>query len=124
MNLTHITTTVCPECGCTEIRLMSASNKHVSGEWNERLSFACGLELHYSPNYKKVLHEDDCKKSDRAVTWKSQRKSIAQAMIEAAKLEAGKPNADLGLLLTSLRIDLNNFRDELELIAGDEGGAK
>jgi len=109
-----ITATACPECGCTDVRKLEKSNKHSNGQWNERIEFACGLKLHYSPNFQRVDREDDCGQSDRAVSWKSQRKSIAKAMIEAAKHEAGKPDADLGLLLTRLRIDLDSYRDELE----------
>lgn len=118
--LDHITTTACPECGCTEISLLEFRDKYSNGQWNERLTFACGLDLRYSPNLQKVTQEEDCKRSDRAVTWNSQRKGIAQAMIDAAKREAGKPGADLSLLLTRLRIDLNSYRDELEQIEEPE----
>lgn len=120
MNMTHITATACPECGCTEIKRMELSNKHSNGQWNERVAFACGLDLRYSPNHKQVIAEGDCERSDRAVTWKSQRKSIAQAMVDAAKREAGKPDADLSILLTSLRSDLSYYRDELEQIETPE----
>lgn len=113
----HITATACPECGCDDVKRFEKSNRQENGQWNERLSFACGLVLHYSPTMyvpPRIVDESDCGKSPRAEAWKAQRATIIKAMVQAAKDAAEVPGADLDLLVMSLRSDLNHYRDELE----------
>jgi hypothetical protein len=117
MTMEHITATVCPDCGCDDVKRFEKTNRHENGQWNERLTFACGLVLHYSPamyDPPRTESESDCCKSPRALEWKAQRTTIINAMVQAAKDAAGMPDADLDLLAMSLRSDLNHYRDELE----------
>lgn len=115
MNLDHINAAVCPECGCSDIRKVEKANKHSNGQWNERMKFDCGLELHYSPNFSCVDVESDCSKSLRAVTWRQRRKAFASVMVDALSQEAGGFNdQNRNMLERSIASDLDLYRDELE----------
>lgn len=114
MNLDHITATVaCPECGCTEIRKMEKANKHSNGQWNERLKFGCGLELHYSPNMGGINTENDCTKSPKAAEWRARRAVLAGLMTETLVRETGADAKKLESFARSLAVDLDLYRDEL-----------
>ncbi|MBK3439308.1 hypothetical protein [Pseudomonas sp. MF7448] len=115
MNLDHISVAACPECGCSDIRKVEKANKHSNGQWNERLKFDCGLELHYSPNYSRVDVESDCGKSLRAVTWRNRRLALAEVMVDALSMEVeGFKDHSPDALKRSLARDLDMYRDELE----------
>lgn len=115
MNLDHINVAVCPECGCSDIRKVEKANKHSNGQWNERLKFDCGLELHYSPNFSRVDVESDCGKSLRAVTWRQRRTALAEVMVNALADEVeGFRDHSHDSLRRSLANDLDTYRDDLE----------
>lgn len=116
LTMEHITASACPECGCTEVRKFEKSNKHCNGQWNERLTFGCGLVLHYSPNYSRVDQEDDCKKSEKAMAWKARRAKLAGLMVEALVKDTGASSAALAMFQRSLASDLDLYRDELEKV--------
>lgn len=79
MNLVHIKAAKCPLCDA-EVTAEFRRHRHTNGEWNEHRHFACGLRLHYSPNFRRVELElqyvvaEDlwfssmCKKDPRRVT--------------------------------------------------------
>lgn len=99
----------------SDIRKVEKANKHSNGQWNERLKFDCGLELHYSPNFSRVDVESDCSKSPRAVAWRQSRLALAGVMVDALSKEVKdfkdhSPNA----LKQSLASDLDLYRDELK----------
>ena len=55
----------CPECGCSEIgsiRLGNGYGKHTCGEWREFITFRCGAEYEYSPNFSKLITNKPCQK--------------------------------------------------------------
>lgn len=113
-----LTMAACPECGCTEVTGFRASNKLPNGEFNERKSWECGLELHYGPATGKAAISEDCSRSPRAVAWKQRRADIAQAMVDAIKVAAGLTDEQakgLAYLQNNLRIDLAAYRDILEV---------
>lgn len=56
--LTKITFEKCPECDCRDIggiRLGNGFGKHTCGEWREFITFRCGAEYEYSPNFSKII---------------------------------------------------------------------
>lgn len=115
MFLNHIKDTACPECGCDVILAMGKINKHSNGQWNERVKFGCGTQLHYSPNFQRVEAEEDCTKSAAYLAWKEKRNTIAAVMVNAARAAAGVSGAvDLSGLVRSLRSDLDLYRDVLD----------
>lgn len=116
ITMQHIKTDACPECGCREVVKVELKNKHVSGQWNERMKFECGLMLHYSPNMGQVNVEEDCRKSASAIEWKRQRKELAAVMIQAAKDHTKRPEAYLVGLESNLLTDLDMWRKELEVV--------
>lgn len=65
--LEKITFDKCPECGCRDIggiRLGSAGNggPHTCGEWREFITFRCGAEYEYTPNFSKIVCNRPCQK--------------------------------------------------------------
>lgn len=63
--LIKITFEKCPECGCRDIggiRLGNGVGMHTCGEWREFITFRCGSEYEYSPNFSKIICNDPCKK--------------------------------------------------------------
>jgi predicted RNA-binding Zn-ribbon protein involved in translation (DUF1610 family) len=61
--LEQITYTKCPKCG-SEIIAQSKSHQHINGSWNEYMEFYCGYKLHYSPNFKKIIEDKECNRSE------------------------------------------------------------
>lgn len=115
VGMQHITATACPDCGSAKVIKFEKSHQHSNGQWNERLTFDCGLMLRYSPNFMRVAVEEDCKKSAAYLAWKEKRTVIALAMVEAAKKAASVPESvDLGAIARSLCSDLDLYRDVLE----------
>lgn len=113
----HLTMAACPECGCTEVTGFRVTTKHLNGEFNERKTWECGLELHYAPGNGSTGIESDCNRSPRAEAWKKRRADIAQAMVDAIKVAAGLTDEQakgLAYLQNNLRIDLGAYRDILE----------
>jgi hypothetical protein len=93
MKLTKIKDTVCPVCGSfteSEVR----KNKHTNGSWNEYRTFACGLTLHFVPNFMKVRREGICRES------KKYKKAVAKNAAAKAKLMKyiDKLDADIGFI--------------------------
>lgn len=63
--LTKITFTRCPDCKCSDIggvRLGTGFGKHTCGEWREFITFRCGSEYEYSPNFSKIVIKNPCQK--------------------------------------------------------------
>lgn len=116
LTMEHITASACPECGCVEVLKFEKSNKHCNGKWHERLTFGCGLELHYSPNFCRVEREEDCKQSSKAKIWKARRAELAGLMIETLVKDTGASPASLSILQRSLASDLDLYRDDLEKV--------
>jgi len=73
MNLTKIKEQNCPECACAHIVTETKKDRHCSRKWNEYRTFACGMTLHYSPNFKRVVKEGECKKSVKYLEEEQQR---------------------------------------------------
>ena len=64
-SLTKITFEQCPDCGCSDIggvRLGNSFGKHTCGEWREFITFSCGSEYEYSPNFSKIINNKPCRK--------------------------------------------------------------
>lgn len=62
--LTHIDFDACPECGCREIgsiRIGNGYGSHTCGEWREFITFRCGAEYEYSPNFSKIINNKPCR---------------------------------------------------------------
>lgn len=114
VGMQHITATACPECGCRKVMKFEKSHQHSNGQWNERLTFDCGLMLHHSPNFSRTDVEEQCSKSSSSEAWRKLRAEIAGVMVQAAKAHIGKTDADLSMLARSLRRDLDMYRPELE----------
>lgn len=47
----------CNECGCFKIKEMSKKDRHLSGQWNEKLVFDCGKIFKYCPNFPNQIEE-------------------------------------------------------------------
>lgn len=63
--LTKITFEKCPECGCRDIgsvRLGNGVGIHTCGEWREFITFRCGSEYEYTPNFSKIVNNKPCQK--------------------------------------------------------------
>lgn len=116
MDLKHITATACPECGCTDTLSIEKRNKHSNGQWNERMSFECGLALHYSPSMRCTSVESDCTKSEKALTWKARRTALATDVVRYLADRAGATFPSLHPLARSLASDLDLYRTELEQV--------
>lgn len=54
LQLEFIDFSKCPHCE-ERISHVKKECRHTSGEWNEYVTFVCGAEYHYSPNFKRVL---------------------------------------------------------------------
>lgn len=66
--LTKITFDKCPECDCAnigDVRLGSGSGlgTHSCGEWREFITFRCGSEYEYSPNFGRIVCNKICRKA-------------------------------------------------------------
>lgn len=48
--ITHIKDTCCPHCKAA-VSAVRVDHLHTCGDWNEHVTYKCGLELHWSPNY-------------------------------------------------------------------------
>lgn len=116
LTMEHISAAACPECGCTEVLKFEKSNRHCNGQWNERLTFGCGLSLWYSPNFGRVESDEDCTKSIKARAWKARRAELAGLMIEALAKDAGVSPESLTMLQRSLASDLDLYRDDFEKV--------
>jgi len=116
LTMEHITASACPECGCVEVLKFEKSNRHCNGQWNERLTFGCGLSLRYSPNFGGVESDKYCTKSIKAKAWKARRNEMAGLMIEALAKDTGVSPESLAMLQRSLAMDLDLYRDDLEKV--------
>lgn len=78
----NIKETKCPDCGCSEIKSEKREGLHSNGFWNEYRTFACGLKLHFSPNYMKTSQAKyyGCSKSQQAVAKKIKRAEAVQKL--------------------------------------------
>ena len=56
----HIVMKSCPHCEEAAISSISVSARHSNGQYNEEICFDCGLRLHYSPNFNRVVEVDPC----------------------------------------------------------------
>jgi len=63
--LVKITFDACPDCNCRDIGKVQIGNGHGShtcGEWREFITFSCGSEYEYSPNFSRIVCNHPCNK--------------------------------------------------------------
>ena len=77
MELKEIQTKNCPDCGSICIS-ETRENPHTNGHYNEYRKFKCGKELHFVPNYMKVIESSPCTKSK----YFKQKIALESALIE------------------------------------------
>ena len=65
--VTRITATVCPSCKAKAVS-SSIDHQHCNGEWNEYVTYECGLKLHWSPNFSCEQTAALCKGDKKEVT--------------------------------------------------------
>lgn len=70
MIIQNINTEECPECGAG-VREEIKRDQHSNSHWNEHRIFKCGLELHFSPNFMKILNPKPCKNSEKYLDQKN-----------------------------------------------------
>lgn len=61
--LTKIKFSACLECGCRDIgkvQLGTGFGSHTCGEWREFITFRCGSEYEYSPNFSRIICNKPC----------------------------------------------------------------
>ena len=103
MKLDQIKLVHCPQCGCSVIETESKINQHTNGHWNERRTFSCGRELHFSPNFMKVQGEGVCTQSP---AYKKAIKSKSEAIERLISYVNYNLGADLTLkveILSAIR---------------------
>lgn len=86
--LNSITTTRCPECGCSQIVSESLDTNfdgsiwvHTNGAKRENRAFACGYAVRYCPNFSReeVLHK--CRFDKRENEEKARRAVLQKELI-------------------------------------------
>ena len=80
MQLTQIIAEVCPHCGAHVVS-ESRGGRRSNGQWSENRTFACHMELCWSPNYSRLMTNYPCSK-DPAQIAKVQKRIDAKAVIE------------------------------------------
>ena len=66
MQLEHIKAEACPDCGSRVVQEVQ-KDRHVNGQWNEWRQFKCGMEIHYSPNFRREEEHMNCPKSPETI---------------------------------------------------------
>lgn len=66
MELKNIEEHICPDCGAGTKEERKVC-QHVNGHWNEHRVFHCGKELHFSPNFMRVVHEGECQRTPKYI---------------------------------------------------------
>ena len=64
----------CPHCTCKKVKERSQSHKHTNGHWNEYLTFDCGYQVHFSPNFMQIVEKGECERSQEFKEMISGRK--------------------------------------------------
>lgn len=59
MEMHHLKDEVCYECGSRTV-VLTQTDQHTNGMWNETRKYACGLHLRFSPNFKRVETLERC----------------------------------------------------------------
>ncbi len=67
MELENIKEQTCPDCGATVVE-ERRNCPHTNGYWNEYRVFGCGKELHFSPNFMRVVHNRECRRTSKYIT--------------------------------------------------------
>lgn len=57
----------CPDCESDAISVR-VDHRHCNGQWNEYVTYRCGLELHWSPNFERVITQSLCSVRKKTVT--------------------------------------------------------
>jgi hypothetical protein len=60
IQLQHIKETRCPKCN-SERKSATQEQQHCNGEWNESATFGCGLNIRYSPNFRRQSDHYPCR---------------------------------------------------------------
>jgi predicted RNA-binding Zn-ribbon protein involved in translation (DUF1610 family) len=85
IELKHIAEVTCPTCGAACIT-SKQSLQHSSGEWNEYRTFNCGLTLNYSPNFRRVVVNSPCTRSEEAKHIRNKRVTAIARLAKYIKL--------------------------------------
>ncbi len=87
MKLQHIKEENCPECGA-EVSEERRNSPHTNGYWNEYRVFHCGKELHFSPNFIRVVDNRECQRTPKFLE-RSKREKRFKRKVELV-IENGK----------------------------------
>ena len=96
--------TACPVCGETRIESVYRCNQHSNGHWNERVTFVCGFEAKFSPNFMKIeMLEKNCSKNPEIIARKKAQVGATKSILKILKK---LPKEDGKSLINEIYLDM------------------
>lgn len=77
--------TQCPDCGNNTIRERSLGPQHSCGDWNESLSFSCGIKIAYESNMRSIRTSVQCGHSKEYRARRAAVEAFKKEMFELAE---------------------------------------
>ena len=74
----------CSDCGAV-VSSESRRGFHTNGHWNENREFTCGRKIYFSPNFMKIIVEQECPKSPKEKLKITKRKNLATKISKMVK---------------------------------------
>ena len=81
MTLEYIKAETCPICQARTVS-ESCTSVHSNGQGFEKRSFACGMELAWSPNFNRLETSQQCPKDVNVVNTRKKEVEAKEALLE------------------------------------------